>query len=55
VKEFNNLQKWFAFVVEFPFLRPFIKLLIKLPEMKVMQWAATKFRRWAYDHRLYKI
>jgi len=52
-REFNNLQKLFGIVVEFPILRPFIRLLIKMPRTRLLAWVSTKFRRWAYDRRLY--
>lgn len=54
-RQFNNLQKLFGIVVELPFLRPFVRVLIQMPRMKLLAWISTKFRRWAYDSRLYKV
>ena len=54
-KEFNNLQKLFGLVVEFPIFRKVIKLLIKMPRTRFLAWLSTKFRRWAYDSRLYRV
>jgi len=55
-KEFNNLQKWFGLVVEFPrLLRPFIKLLIKLPRTRVLARVSTWWRRRCYARRLYNV
>ena len=52
-KEFNNLQKLFGLIVEFPILRKIVRLLIRMPRTKLLAWISTKFRRWAYDKRLY--
>lgn len=55
VKEFNNLQKVFPLVVEYPILRPFVRQMIKLPETELASRLSTKFRRWRYNTRLYKV
>lgn len=52
-KEFNNLQKWFGLIVEFPILRRLVRLLIRMPRTRILVWLSTRFRRWAYDKRLY--
>ena len=52
-KEFNNLQKLFGLIVEFPILRKIVRILIRMPRTKLLAWISTKFRRWAYDKRLY--
>jgi anaerobic magnesium-protoporphyrin IX monomethyl ester cyclase len=54
-KWFDNLQKWFGLIVAFPILRPFVKILVRLPRMKVMSWISTKYRRYCYDKKLYRV
>lgn len=52
-RRFNNLQKIFGLVVAFPFLRPFVRFLIWLPENRFYNWISTKYRRYCYDKKLY--
>ena len=54
-REFNNLQKIFGLVVEYPILRPLVRGLIKLPEMELMDWVSRKFKKYCYDRRLYEV
>lgn len=54
-REFNNLQKIFGLVVEYPILRPLVRGLIKLPEMELMNWVSRKFKHICYDKRLYEV
>ena len=54
-REFNNLQKIFGLVVEYPILRPLVRGLIKLPEMELTNWVSRKFKHYVYDHRLYEV
>lgn len=55
VREFNNLQKIWGFVVAFPVLRPFVKILIKMPELKLLNKLSIKFKQLMYDTKLYKV
>ena len=50
---FINLQRLFGFIVSFPILRPFVKLLINLPNNKFYNWLHIKWKRYCYDKKLY--
>ena len=54
-KEFNNLQKIFGLVVEYPELRPFVRALIKMPENGLLRWISDKFKHYCYNSKLYKV
>jgi radical SAM superfamily enzyme YgiQ (UPF0313 family) len=55
----ENLQRWFAIGVEFPWLEPLIRLLIKAPRNKVVDtlywWIHKLFKGWAITHRVHPI
>ncbi len=55
----ENLQRWFALGVEFPWLEPFIRLAIKAPHNQVVDtlywWIHKLFKGYAITHRVYPI
>ena len=55
----ENLQRWFALGVEFPWLEPFIRLAIKAPHNKVVDtlywWIHKLFKGYAITHRVHPI
>lgn len=51
----ENLQKLFSITVEWPFLKPVIKHLIKLPPNRFFNWVYVQWKRYAYNRRLYKV
>jgi radical SAM superfamily enzyme YgiQ (UPF0313 family) len=58
-QEMENLQRWFAIGVEFPWLEPVIRVLIKAPHSKVTDnlywWIHKLFKGWAITHRVHPI
>ena len=48
-KQINNFQKIFSFVVDFPFLRPFIKILINVPNNKFYKWLYFYWKQQKYN------
>jgi radical SAM superfamily enzyme YgiQ (UPF0313 family) len=53
-KELQNLQRLFSLIVWFPILRPFVKLLIKVPNNKFYDWVYVKVKNKLYN-RLYEV
>lgn len=57
--QMENLQRWFALGVEFPWLEPVIRLLIRAPRKKVVEiaywWVHKLFKGWAITHRVHPI
>ncbi|MBN1899297.1 MAG: B12-binding domain-containing radical SAM protein [Spirochaetes bacterium] len=53
-KQIENLQKLFSITVELPFLLPLVRLLIHLPPNRVFNWIYKTWKRYCYNHRLYK-
>ena len=55
----ENLQRWFALGVEFPWLEPFIRLAIQAPHNQVVDtlywWIHKLFKGYAITHRVYPI
>ncbi len=55
----ENLQRWFALGVEFPWLEPVIRLAIKTPHNKVTDtiywWTHKLFKGYAITHRVHPI
>jgi len=51
----ENLQKLFSITVEWPFLRPLVYALIKLPSNRFFNWIYVRWKKYAYQRRLYKI
>ncbi|MGQ9626816.1 MAG: B12-binding domain-containing radical SAM protein [Anaerolineae bacterium] len=51
--QIENLQKLFAFTVEFPFLLPLVKLLIKLPRNKVFWLIYKLWKGYAIKRRMF--
>lgn len=54
-KEFNNLQKIFHIIVAFPWLYPFVKLLIRVRENRFYKYMYYWFKKYLYDQRLYAL
>lgn len=54
-KRIENLQKFFSIIVEFPFLLPFVFLLIQLPPNLVFNLIYKKWKNYCYSNRLYKV
>jgi radical SAM superfamily enzyme YgiQ (UPF0313 family) len=57
--QMENLQRWFALGVEFPWLEPLIRLAIKAPHNKVIDtlywWLHKLFKGYAITHRVHPI
>jgi len=57
--QMEHLQRWFAVAVEFPWLIPVIRQLIKLPRNKVVDavfwWIHKLFKGWAITRRVHPI
>jgi anaerobic magnesium-protoporphyrin IX monomethyl ester cyclase len=55
----ENLQRWFALGVEFPWLEPVIRLAIKVPHNKLTDslywWIHKLFKGYAITHRVHPI
>jgi hypothetical protein len=55
----ENLQRWFALGVEFPWLEPLIRLAIKVPHNKatdtIYWWLHKLFKGYAITHRVHPI
>jgi anaerobic magnesium-protoporphyrin IX monomethyl ester cyclase len=55
--QMENLQRWFALGVEFPWLEPLIRLAIKVPHNKVTDtlywWIHKLFKGYAITHRVH--
>jgi len=54
-KRYERLQKLFSLVVAYPVLRKWIGLLSKLPLTKLYSYIYKKYKRYAYDAKLYKV
>lgn len=54
-KKIENLQKLFSITVEFPFLLPLVKLLIKFPPNRIFDWIYKRWKKYCYDKRLYRV
>ncbi len=52
-KEFNNLQKIFHIIVAFPWLYPFVKLLVGVKENRFYKYMYYWFKKYLYDYKLY--
>ncbi|MFQ5612484.1 MAG: B12-binding domain-containing radical SAM protein [Anaerolineae bacterium] len=57
--QMENLQRWFALGVEFPWLEPLIRLLIKAPRMRLIDtvywWVHKLWKGWAITRRVHPI
>jgi hypothetical protein len=57
--QMENLQRWFAIGVEFPWLEPVIRLLIKTPRNKTVDlaywWIHKLWKGWAITRRIHPI
>jgi len=57
--QMENLQRWFAIGVQFPWMEPVIRKLIKAPRNKVMDtlywWIHKLFKGWAITRRVHPI
>ena len=57
--QMENLQRWFALGVEFPWFEPVIKVLVKAPRHKVIDtvywWAHKLWKGWAIMRRVHPI
>lgn len=51
----SNLQKLFGVTTCFPWIRPFIPMLCRLPKNRVYNFVYAKFKQWTYESRLYKV
>ena len=51
----KNLQKLFGITVRYPFLLPITKILCKLPPNRIFDAIYSHYKKWAYEHRLYKV
>ena len=55
----ENLQRWFALGVEYPWLEPFIRLAIKVPHNiltdSLYWWIHKLFKGYAITHRVHPI
>jgi hypothetical protein len=53
----ENLQRWFALGVEFPWLEPLIRVAAKVPHNKVTDtlywWIHKLFKGYAITHRVH--
>jgi radical SAM superfamily enzyme YgiQ (UPF0313 family) len=58
-QQMKYLQRWFALGVEFPWLEPAIRLLIKAPKNKFIDslywWIHKLWKGWAIAHRVHPI
>ena len=54
-REVNNLHKLFALTVEFPFLRHFLPILIRLPENRLYKRIYKSWKEHCYSKRLYRV
>ncbi len=58
-KQMENLQRWFAIAVEFPWMIPLVRKLIKAPRNKVIDtiywWIHKLFKGWAITSRVHPI
>ena len=46
---FENLQRLFGFICDFPFLRFFVKLLISMPKNSLYDFIYSRHKRWGYS------
>lgn len=57
--QMENLQRWFAIGVEFPWLHPLIRLLIKAPRNRFVDtiywWVHKLWKGWAISRRVHPI
>ncbi|HEY85089.1 MAG TPA: B12-binding domain-containing radical SAM protein [Chloroflexi bacterium] len=57
--QMENLQRWFAIAVEFPWMIPLVRKLIKAPRNKVSDtiywWIHKLFKGWAITRRVHPI
>ncbi len=52
-RQIENLQKLFALAVEYPFLVPLVKLLIKLPRNRLYWLVYKTWKGWAIKRRMF--
>ncbi len=56
-RQIENLQKWFALVVEFPWLRPIMRPMLKLPGNRIFWlmhklWKGFAIKQRIHPHKL---